>query len=306
MKDSVKDVSYAKHAQSYASVCRDGVPQKEPEYLNPDGDSYWKIKLHTSPLLPILAGSPGASWITIGDGRYGSEAFFITKHDGKALATDIAEDLLRIAKEKGYIADYAIENAEALTFADDSFDYACCRESAHHFPRPYTAIYEMLRVAKEAVVLIEPADPFVCWRESEVPLTLLRALLNVLLGGHTKRNDFERAGNYLYRFSVREMEKIAMGIGLPAIAVKGVNTFFFWGSAPATSDAARHRQHTNRVRRFTRLAIAIQDVMTRLRLLQPVMYAFVLFKKMPTQEIRHLMEADGYIFLDLPKHPYAN
>ena len=51
--------------------------------------------------------------------------------------------------------------------------------------------------------------------------------------------------------------------------------------------------------------VAIQNVMTRLRLLQPVMYAFVLFRRMPTEELRHLMEADGYTFRDLPKHPYA-
>lgn len=75
--------------------------------------------------------------------------------------TDISEYLLAEARRRGLITKYALENAERLSFADQSFDYVFCKESFHHFPRPYQALYEMLRVAREAVLLIEPNDPHI-------------------------------------------------------------------------------------------------------------------------------------------------
>lgn len=42
---------------------------------------------------------------------------------------------------------------------DDAFDYVLCKDSYHHMPRPMIALYQMLRVARRAVVLIEPPGP---------------------------------------------------------------------------------------------------------------------------------------------------
>ena len=66
-------------------------------------------------------------------------------------ATDIAEVLLKEAKEEGYIKAYSKENAESLSFADNEFDFVFCKESYHHFPRPMIALYEILRVVKRGL-----------------------------------------------------------------------------------------------------------------------------------------------------------
>jgi SAM-dependent methyltransferase len=45
--------------------------------------------------------------------------------------------------------------AEALPFADDSFDAVACRLAAHHFADVVTAVKEMARVAKHRVVICD-------------------------------------------------------------------------------------------------------------------------------------------------------
>jgi len=102
-----------------------------------------------------------SSWLTIGDGRWGLDSIRIKEYGfSDVLPTDISEVLLLESKKNGKIANYSVENAEKLSFADNQFDYVFCKESYHHFPRPYIALYEMLRVAKKGIFLIEPNDSF--------------------------------------------------------------------------------------------------------------------------------------------------
>ena len=64
--------------------------------------------------------SKGESWLTIGDGRYGTDANFIIRNGGKAHATDISDKLLKIGHEKGFIQDFSQQNAEDLNFKNNS------------------------------------------------------------------------------------------------------------------------------------------------------------------------------------------
>jgi hypothetical protein len=68
------------------------------------------------------------------------------------------------------------------------------------------ALYEMLRVARHAVILIEPQDPW-----SDAPL----------MAGPSV-SGYESVGNYVYTISRRELEKVALGLDLPAVAFKGI------------------------------------------------------------------------------------
>ena len=95
-----------------------------------------------------------STWLTVGDGRYGSDANFIIKNGGHAHASDISDTLLKIGNEKNYINSYSAQNAENLNFGDDSFDYVLIKESLHHCPRPWIALHEAFRVAKKEVILI--------------------------------------------------------------------------------------------------------------------------------------------------------
>lgn len=182
-------------------------------------------------IIPLIDESQ--SWVTIGDGRYGSDAYFLQKRGvGKVLPTDLSETLLKIGKKKGIISEYRIENAEKLSFKDNSFDWAFCKEAYHHFPRPMIALYEMLRVAREGIVLIEPNDGVI---ESRHEANLFRgweifkrSMINSIKRSLGKPlfypfGGYEEAGNFIYTISKREMEKVALGIDLPWVAFKGLN-----------------------------------------------------------------------------------
>jgi ubiquinone/menaquinone biosynthesis C-methylase UbiE len=48
--------------------------------------------------------------------------------------------------------------AEALPFADESFDVVACRTAAHHFADVHTAVAEMARVARDRVLLVDTVN----------------------------------------------------------------------------------------------------------------------------------------------------
>ena len=89
----------------------------------------------------------GDKWVTVGDGRYGTEVNYLISKGLDALVTDYSDKLLKIGYEIGFINKYQKENAESLTFKDNSFDYII-KEAFHHFPRPWIALYEAFRVCK--------------------------------------------------------------------------------------------------------------------------------------------------------------
>ena len=98
----------------------------------------------------------GGKWLTVGDGNYGGEANWILRNGGNVHASDYSTPLLEIAAKNGEIKEFSRQNAENLTFDDDSFDYVLIKEALHHFPRPWLALYESLRVCRKGVILFEP------------------------------------------------------------------------------------------------------------------------------------------------------
>lgn len=133
--------------------------KKSETWFEKDTVDYWRHKRMRDSLLPLISFYPNSSWLTIGDGRYGTDANYLLSKGVDAHASDIQEELLKIGNEKGFIKKFSKQNAEALNFSDNEFDFVYCKESYHHFPRPAIAVYEMLRVAKKVIVLQEPKDP---------------------------------------------------------------------------------------------------------------------------------------------------
>ena len=126
------------------------------KWLKKNTLDYWRHKRMLNKLNPFL--KKGEKWLTLGDGRYGTEANYLISKGIDAMATDYSDKLLKIGKEIGFIDKYQKENAESLTFDDNEFDYVLIKEAFHHFPRPWIALYEAFRVCKKGVILIEPND----------------------------------------------------------------------------------------------------------------------------------------------------
>ena len=295
-----------------ADASRDAVHES---WMRTDTADYWR---HARMYEPVraFAHRPGLTWVTIGDGRYGLDSVRIKRLGfPSVLPTDIGEGLLKQAKATGLIEAYAVENAEALSFDDESFDMVFCKESYHHFPRPSLAVYEMIRVARWGVVLIEPRDYVIDHgpTRSIGPAGLIEGL-KVWLRGRSGVLDpvlpvqqryvlgdepaYEESGNYVYTISARELEKIALGINLPAVAFKGLNDAYLEGgeTEPASDKSSLFGSMKS--------AIADADNRTQGGRGATNMLMAVLFKASPDEATKRFFSENDWFLKQLPRNPH--
>lgn len=259
--------------------------------------AYWLQQVFFKALDPLLD-QKNHSWLTVGD-AYGFDAQYIEASNNKALATDLNIDFLTVALREGIVTACAAENAEKLSFDDNYFDYVLCKESYHHFPRPYAAMYEMIRVARSAVVIIEPNDPV-----SKMPGLLM---LNNILSSNgwflrkiwKNRFSYEPVGNFVYKVSEREFEKLAAGLGLQMVAFKKINPNFWFKDADQI-------QANNKSSIFMIIKIKkyFLDLLVKMKLIPSQVLATIIFKQLPDKETINLLKTDGYDLVNIPENPY--
>lgn len=278
--------SYALQAEGESRM---GMPSA---YTDPGSIDNWRHTRMHSLVQGLVKALPDARWLTVGDGRYGSDAAYLTSIGADVLSTSLTDERLKIAADRGFIRKYGIENAERLSCAEGAFDFVFCKEAYHHFPRPPIALYEMLRAARVGAVLIEPYD------NPRVLDTLKRGIKRLLRGDTVF--DYEPSGNYLYRINLAELGQLMCAMGNTTIAVKGVNDFFH----PRFS---RERASGNGLPfLLTRFGIGLQDVLARLGLLGWGLCCVVVFNGTPSASVRDGLRKDGFRVIDLPRNPYVD
>jgi SAM-dependent methyltransferase len=268
-------------------------------------------------MLPIINNDKGAKWVTFGDGRYGSDARYFQEQGVDVMATDLNTEILERAKNDGYINKFEKVNAEKMPFADNSFDYAFCKGSYHHFPRPMVALAEMLRVSKNAVCLIEPQDQHIFTRDriKKFPAKdlLYRAFVNYVrvtffkkpsisvigeIGMPDLEPAYEPVGNYVYEISRPELKKVCYGQNFDAIAFMDVNEHYIFGGE---SEVANDNSEI-----FKTLKGELKTMDERCEKgVQNYNYLIaVLFKKMPSDKMISDMERIGFDVEKLTKNPH--
>ncbi len=258
---------------------------------------HWRHARMYELLRPFL--NAGGTWLTVGDG-IGTDAHWLEQQGAEVLATDIGDAVLQQAQARGFIRHYRRENAEHMTCADGSFDFVVCKEAYHHFPRPYLALYEMLRAARQAVILIEPQDPV-----QRMPLllalknTLERAAPRLLGRLWKNRYSFEEVGNYVYKVSEREIEKTAMGMGLPAVAFCGLNDYV--KPSPKMGEIPPDPRFFSKIKRN----LALKNWLCRMGLVPYRLLCCVIFTKMPDEALKAALQKAGYQVVILPKNPFV-
>lgn len=289
-----KERSYESHREHY----------KENEDIlgrlkRKDSIDYWRHERMYRLLTPLISGQQ-STWLTIGDGL-GTDANWLEGQRQSVVASDISEYGLKSAADNGYIQDYRLINAENIDLSDDSFDYVFCKEAYHHFPRPYLAVYEMLRVSSKAIILIEPVDIGI-----QLPvMVFLKNLLEKIAPGMVakvwkNRFSFETVGNYVYKISEREIEKIAMGLGLPAVAFKGINDYF-------TTNLNLHQPVTDKkIFRKVKSKIRRKDFLSKVGLLPFELEACMIFKEKPSIGMIQKLKQEGFKVIELPDNPYLS
>lgn len=292
--------SYKSHEASYATTKVDEDLLIYKNWFERNTTDLWRHLRMLSVLNPFLLHHKNAKWLTVGDGRFGSSATYILKKEGQAMASDIDIRLLKVAKEHHMINDYCYANAEKLPFPDNQFHYSYCKQAYHHFPRPILAVYEMLRVSQHAVIFTEPHD-FV-----PAPITrrllqkskhALKKIFNKKIPHHDTGN-YEEIGNYIYTISVREFEKIALGLGLPCIAFKKFHDHYEIGVENETL--------ANKAPLYKKIKQKIfsQKLKTFLKIDNSNNIQMIVFKTTPDNEITTALEKDGYTITHFSKNPY--
>ncbi len=302
-KESFNKLSYKRHENHFFDFMRGGAKENHANtWFEEDTVDAWRHARMYSSIDPLLKAFPEACWLTVGDGRYGKDAHYIQKKGLRVLATDISDALLKEGKEIGYIKDYRKENAEKLSFSDGEFDFVFCKESYHHFPRPMIALYEMLRVARKGVVLIEPNDRDAPSTSIEALFRSAKNLIRIILRRRNVklfRHSFEAAGNYVYSVSRKEMEKVALGVNLGVVAYRGINDSYQEGVEYEKIEKngelfCQIRKRINRSDRLSRLGLKPYDLL-----------AVIIFKEDPEDvPIQYLID-EGYDVVVLPDNPYV-
>ncbi len=288
--------SYANHENHMINL----IGEKEKRFFllkNKDCVEYFLNNKSLNILKPLL--NKNNTWLTIGDYN-GLEAQYFKENNQSVIASDISDIFLKAAKEEKLIDRFSKENVEFLSFEEDSIDYVSCRQSFHHFPRAYLGVYEMIRVAKKGVILIEPIDIL-----HTMPWMLLFKnfcdLFNVNLINKIWKNRFswEKVGNYVFKISEREIEKIAMGIGLPCIAFKGVNVLL------NIKEDQRTVPTNKKLLKKVMKKISLLNILCKLRIIPYNTLCSIIFKEMPSDELLNDLKAEGYKIIKLPANPYV-
>lgn len=293
------NLSYDKHDRNYQVYAAGSEKENLAKtWFNEETVDAWHHRRMHNLLDPLFEMFPEASWLTVGDGRCGSDAHYVQSKVLNVLATDISEILLKEAKEAGYIKKYKKENAEFLSFPDREFDFVLCKESYHHFPRPAVALYEMLRVAKKGVVLIEPNDNYVLSSSVAILFRNFKDLIKRVLGKKVVRHSFEEVGNYCYTISKREIEKLALGMNFKAVVFKGIHSYYLNGEE--YEKTASNGKLFKKIKR----RIALYDLLTKLGVQQHAVLMAVIFKEKISSEFEKKLNNDGYEVVMLPDNPY--
>jgi len=272
--------------------------KKNADVLQKNNLSVWLQNIFFGCLDPLLK-NIDQTWLTIGD-AYGFDAQYILGKNNNATASDLNIDFLNIAQKEGVIHSFSSQNAEQLSYNDDHFDYLLCKEAYHHFPRPYAALYEMIRVAKKGIVVIEPQDPVSKMAGMLFFLNILSAFKNNFANLLWKnRFSYEPVGNFVYKISEREIEKFAAGLNLPLVAFKKINPNFYFKGADEIECTLRNPKFLK-----VYLKKKLLDVLVKIRLIPSQVLSAIVFKEVPDETLLMELKSSGYELVYIPKNPY--
>ena len=294
------EIKYDNQHAKWQECIKDNVKnQFSKNWLRDDTLDYWR---HQRMLLPIKALiKKGDTWLTVGDGRYGTEANYLIKSGVKAHASDLSTELLKISNESGFINEYSKQNAESLKFDDNSFDYVLIKEALHHCPRPWIAITEAFRVCRKGVILIEPHD------QQSNGLTIVRILINIFKKFIKKNNNlsdynFEEVGNFIFTLNLREIEKYMLAMHFRYLAYIKMNDYYIKGIEEINRKNFSYKNLKKII--FLKAVIKLKDLLCFLRISQSSLISIVLFKEKLTSNTKNSLRTHKWVFRKLPKNPY--
>ncbi|MCX5701461.1 MAG: class I SAM-dependent methyltransferase [Candidatus Omnitrophica bacterium] len=132
---------------------------------------------------------------------------YYAQEGARVVGTDLSSCAVERArlrsKSYGFYAEFKEADVANLSFPDNSFDIVSVHDGLHHLSDPKKAVREMVRIAKKAVIIIEPAKALI-------------TELSVLLGFSLKYEG----SDFVYRFRKSEIISWLKEIGIKKIIIK--------------------------------------------------------------------------------------
>ncbi len=104
--------------------------------------------------------------------------------------------------------EWSYQDAENLTFEDESFDLVVTHAGLHHCASPHRALLEMLRVARKGVLMFESRDSLVMRLATRLGFAdayeIEAVVANSYRYGGVRNSPIP---NFVYRWTERELEK---------------------------------------------------------------------------------------------------
>jgi SAM-dependent methyltransferase len=271
-------------------------------WFEQDNADSWSNEVILEPLSPFFQVLSSQRILTLGDGKGAKEARWLQGLGHSVVATDVETSVLKEAHSRGYIEAYAEENAEALSYEDGAFDYSLVKQSLHHMQRPYAAIYEMIRVAQQGAVMIEPhyrmrfnskPDPITLRSTLSIAVkTVFRLLRGQIpppvlpLEAPLPNEGYEESGNYCYQFNPYELTQVAMGLGLAGVAFTYAHSPYHAGDGDICGDALAQVKGERKA--------TLMDEIDRYGIEKRPILIFIFLCRLPEEELLTTLRASHY------------
>ena len=122
-------------------------------------------------------------------------------------------------------------------------------------------------------------------------------VIKLLYGKHIQKHTYEEVGNYVYKISLRELEKVALGLSYQIVAYKSVSMVSLDGL-----DKVKTIQR-NKIWFRYRLLMAIQGFLASCRLIEPALLSVMILKTEPEDLLIKTLKKYKYKIILLPKAP---
>ena len=298
------EIIYDRHDEEWTKCIEDKEKKKIAEtWLKDNTLDKWRHERMLKVIKPLINGKN--KWLTIGDGRYGTDANFILKNGDQAVASDISDKLLKIGNQIGFINNFSEQNAENLSFKDESFDYVLIKEAFHHLPRPWVGLYEAFRVSRKGVILIEPNDTNSKTNGIRKKiLKTLKLILKIVLKrkSYYSGYNFESVGNFIYSTSERELEKFLLGMHYTNIAFKSMSDFYINGIEHVSLNSSKISDII-RVQTIKK-TIFMREFLNKIGFEDNPILCTILFKQEPDKNTLQELKKFKWDVKKLPSNPF--
>lgn len=136
--------------KDYEALSRKHFDGQAAEYDQKDTYYYSKNgKISCRDIADLLKKVPYESLLDVGCGTGFLLELLSAQKGAQYTGLDLSPEMIKVAEKKMISgAEFMVGSAEALPFADDSFDVVTCSQSFHHYPHPEKAMVEAWRVLK--------------------------------------------------------------------------------------------------------------------------------------------------------------